>query len=101
MPSLNIDLLSKYVGKQYLDNTGNGQRKLDAYFTEDLRAVYSFNRGRIKNVDLILQVNNVFNNLYEANGYTFSYLYNAKLTTENYYFPMAGTNWMAGVYIRL
>jgi len=98
---LNIDLFSKYVGKQFLDNTSNNLRKLDAFFTQDLRLSYSFNKNRLKNVDLVFQVNNVFNKKYAPNGYTFSYYYNSQLTTENYYFPMAGTNIFTGVNIKL
>jgi iron complex outermembrane recepter protein len=98
---LSFDLLSKYVGNQYLDNTSHDSRKLNAYFTEDARAIYSFNKCWLKNVDLIFQLNNVFNKKYEPNGYTFSYYYNSQLTTENYYFPMAGTNFFAGVNIKL
>lgn len=98
--SLSIDLLSKYVGKQYLDNTENNSRSLDAFFTEDLRAVYSFSKKWLKNADIILQVNNLFNEMYEPNGYTFSYIYNGQMNTENYFFPMAGMNWMAGINIK-
>jgi iron complex outermembrane recepter protein len=98
---LNIDLLSKYVSKQYLDNTSNDSRKLNPYFTEDARVVYSFNKNWLKNVDLIFQVNNIFNKKYEPNGYTFSYYVDSDLTTENYYYPMAGTNFFAGVNIKL
>lgn len=99
--SLSLDLLSKYVGKQYLDNTSNESRKLNAYYTQDVRAAYSFSKSWLKNTDLIFQVNNVFNKKYEPNGYTFSYYYGNELATENYYFPMAGTNWMVGLNIRL
>jgi iron complex outermembrane receptor protein len=98
---LSIDLLSKYVGKQYLDNTKNEDRRLNAYFLQDARASYSFGYKWLKNVSLILQVNNLLNKKYEPNGYTFSYYYNNNLSTENYYFPMAGTNWMAGLNIKL
>lgn len=98
---LSIDLLSKYVSKQYLDNTSNDNRELNPYFTEDVRAIYSFKRKWLKNVDLIFQVNNVFDKKYEPNGYTFSYYTVANLTTENYYFPMAGTNFFGGINIRL
>jgi iron complex outermembrane recepter protein len=98
---LSFDLISKYVGRQYLDNTSNDKRKLNSYYTQDLRAVYSFAYNQLKNVDLTFQVNNLFNKKYEPNGYTFSYYYADELTTENYYFPMAGTNWMLGVNIRL
>jgi iron complex outermembrane recepter protein len=101
MKHLNIDLVSKYVSKQYLDNTSNEARKLNPYFTEDIRTVYSFTTKWLKNVDVILQVNNIFNKKYEPNGYTFSYYTGSDLTTENYYFPMAGTNFFAGINIRL
>ena len=100
MKALTIDLLSKYVGKQYLDNTGNDSRSLDAFFTEDLRAVYSFSKKWLKNADIIFQMNNLFNEMYEPNGYTFSYFYNGQMNTENYYFPMAGRNWMAGINLK-
>ncbi|RYZ26864.1 MAG: TonB-dependent receptor, partial [Chitinophagaceae bacterium] len=99
--SLSVDLLGKYVGKQYLDNSSNESRKLNAYYTQDVRAAYSFNKSWLKNMDLIFQVNNVFNKKYEPNGYTFSYYYGNELATENYYFPMAGINWMVGLNIRL
>ncbi|MFL5808928.1 MAG: TonB-dependent receptor [Flavisolibacter sp.] len=95
-----IDILSKYVSKQYLDNTANESRKLDPYFTQDIRAIYSLSKSWVKNVDLIFQVNNLFDKKYEPNGYSFSYYYNNQLTTENYYFPMAGRNWVAGVNLK-
>ena len=53
-----------------------------------------------QNLMLIAQVSNVFNTRYEPNGYTFSYYYTNKLITENYYFPMAGTNWNIGLNVR-
>lgn len=95
-----VEFLSKYVGKQYLDNSSNDQRMLKPYFTEDLRMRYSLKLKRIKEVQILAQVFNLFNRKYESNGYTYSYFYNSSLTTENYYFPMAGTNWMVGLNLR-
>jgi iron complex outermembrane receptor protein len=101
LQKLTIDWLSKYVGKQYLDNTGNDSRRLGRYYTQDVRVSVSFSKRRLKNTSLIFQVNNLFGKKYEPNGYTFSYYSNNKLATENYYFPMAGINWMAGLNVRL
>ena len=101
LQKLSIDLVSKYVSRQYLDNTSNKGRKLNAFYTQDARADYSFNKGLFKNIALLLGVNNLFNKKYEPNGYTFSYYYNNARTTENYYFPMAGTNWVVGLLIKL
>jgi iron complex outermembrane receptor protein len=96
-----ISWIGKYVGDQYLDNTQQESRKLDAFFTQDVRANFSFERKGLKQVMIIGQVNNLFNTLYEPNGYTFSYYANNQLATENYYFPMAGINWMLGINIKL
>jgi iron complex outermembrane receptor protein len=98
---LEISLIGKYVSKQYLDNTQNENRRLNPFYVQDARLIYHFSFRKIKEVKGILQVNNIFNKMYEPNGYTFSYIYGGELITENYYFPMAGTNFMAGVNIRL
>jgi iron complex outermembrane recepter protein len=94
-----INLISKYVGRQFLDNTSQTSRSLDAYYVQDVRLSYNIENKFAKNINLILQLNNVFNKKYEANGYTFSYMYGG-LVTENYYFPMATFNWMLGVNLR-
>ena len=98
---LELGLLSKYVSKQYLDNTENESRKLNAYYTQDARIIYTVSKGMLKEVNLFFQVNNIFNKKYEPSGYTYSYIYGGSLATENYYYPMAGTNVMAGINVKL
>lgn len=95
-----ISLLSKYVDRQYLDNTAQKSRSLDAYFVQDIRLAYTLIYKSFKEISLVVQLNNVFNKKYEANGYTFSYI-SGGLTTENYYFPMAPFNCMIGLNVRL
>jgi iron complex outermembrane receptor protein len=65
-----------------------------------MKAVYSISGKLFQNLMLIAQVGNIFNTLYTPNGYTFGYYYGNKLITENYYFPMAGTNWTVGLNLR-
>ena len=95
-----LSLINKYVSRQYLDNTENVSRSLHSYFVQDIRLSYQIECKFLKEVRFIVQLNNVFNKRYEANGYTFSYVYGG-MTTENYYFPMAPFNGMVGVNIRL
>jgi iron complex outermembrane recepter protein len=95
-----ISLISKYVSRQYLDNTGNTARSLNSFYVQDFRISYTIKSKKIKELNLIGQLNNIFNNTYEPNGYTFSYIYGGQQTTENYYFPMAGINYMIGVNLR-
>ena len=45
-------------------------------------------------------VNNVFSELYEANGYTFSYLYGGDFTTENFYYPPAPRNFLLALGLK-
>lgn len=96
-----ISLISKYVGDQYLDNTENENRKLDAFYVQDVRLMYSIKSKWLKELAIIAQANNVFGKKYEPNGYTFSYIYGGVTTTENFYFPMAGRNFLIGVNVRL
>ena len=96
-----LGLLSKYVSDQFMDNTQNDNRKLNSFYTQDARLIYTLKNKWLKEMNIIGQVNNIFNKKYEPNGYTFSYIAAGETVTENYYFPMAGTNFMIGVNIRL
>ena len=96
-----INLQSKYVGRQFLDNTSHVSRSVDPYFVENIKFSYTILKKIFKEVNLVFQVNNVFNNLYESSGYTYNYISGGNLTVENYYFPMAGTNFMAAINIKL
>ncbi len=96
-----ISLMSKYVGRQYLDNTSHISRSIDPYFVENIKLSYTFHQKGFKEMNLIFQVNNVFNKMYESNGYTYNYIYGGAFTVENYYYPMAGTNFMAAINIKL
>ena len=105
-PSKNLSLnwLSKYVGRQFLDNTANEARSLDAFFTNDLRISYSATPRFFKGLEVNLLINNLFNELYEPNGYTFSYFVpggnGRELVTENFYYPQAGTNFLLGLRMK-
>lgn len=96
-----ISLLSKYVSRQYLDNTEDISRSLHPYFVQDVRFTYTIKNKFFKEWNLIAAMYNILNKKYEPNGYTYSYIYSGKTTTENNYFPMAGTNLMAGINIAL
>ncbi len=94
-----IEWLSKYVSRQYLDNTGDVTKSLDAYFVNDLRLSYNFDISFAREARISLLVNNVFNNLYSANGYTYSYIYDQTIT-ERYLYPQAVTNFLLSFKLR-
>lgn len=96
-----LSIMGKCVGKQYMDNTQNNNRTLGAYYTQDARFIYTVKNLLFKEWDFIFQANNIFNRKYEANGYTYPYVYGGTLINDNYYYPMAGTNFMLAVNVKL
>jgi iron complex outermembrane receptor protein len=99
--NLSIDLLPKYVSRQFLDNTSNVNRSINSFFVTDVVVNYPLRLKAKSILNLRTGLYNIFNTQYEANGYTFSYLFNQNLTTQNYYFPQAGFRWMLGMGIDL
>lgn len=98
--NLDLALLTKYVGKQYLDNTSTETRKLDAYLTNDIRLSWTIKPSWANEIAFNLLVNNILDENYESNGYTYGYIAGGSLTQENFYFPQAGRNFLIGVNFR-
>ena len=91
------NLLTNYVGKQYLDNTNNRNAMLDDYCVSNLRLAYTLNyppvlgeRAQrvegvdsslltphssffIKSISFYILLNNLFNTRYESNGGVYGY----------------------------
>ena len=63
-----VSIDGKYVGMQYLDNTMTLSRSIPSYFVSNLSVSHTFdlNRGSL---GLALYVNNLFNNMYYADGW--------------------------------
>lgn len=100
-----VALLSKYVGKQYLDNTSSNDKSIDAYFVNNLNVSYKIQPEWIKEIGLNLLVNNLLDSEYVSNGYTYSYFYRPVGSsdlpiTENFYYPQATINFLLGVTLK-
>jgi iron complex outermembrane receptor protein len=94
-----IAIITKYVGRQYLDNTQNSSRSLDAFSTTDVKLGYLIKSTLFKEVEISLLVNNIFNAMYSSNGYTYSYVVGDRVT-ENFFYPQAGINFLTGITLR-
>nr|MBP6625331.1 TonB-dependent receptor [Chitinophagaceae bacterium] len=97
--NFSIDLMPKYVSQQFLDNTSNAQRTIPSFFITDVVINCPILIKNHTALQARIGLYNVFNHLYESNGYTFSYFYNQQVNTQNYYFPQAGFHWLAGIGI--
>jgi len=99
---LALSLESKYVGDQYIDNTMNPDRKLGAYFVNDLRVNYLAQVPFFRELEIILQVNNLFDVAYETNAWVYKGVVEDQglISIDDGYFPQAGRNFMAGLNLR-
>jgi len=117
---IQANLLTNYVGKQYLDNTNNRNAMLDDYCVSNLRLAYTLqitdnrvqstdNRYQfIKSITFNVLLNNLFNTRYESNGGVYGYFEgadaNGNYPPENqkhtpWYYAQAGINVHAGFTI--
>lgn len=107
-----IAFISKYVSRQYLDNTSNidpsgyppvdpaSNRYLNSYFVNTLRLNYNFCMKAVKNVSVTLQINNIFNERYESNGATYPDIEGGKVVNYNYFFPQAPANFLLALNLK-
>ncbi len=90
---VNAGLTTQYVSRQYLDNTQNQNRSIDPYLVNNLVLGYNLDRFNLfRSADFTLQINNLFNETYVSNGYTFGWIAGESEQHFNYYFPQAGRN---------
>ena len=92
--------ISRFVSRQYIDNTSNKERSIDPYFVNDLKFYYSIKTNFIKEIDLMLSLNNIFNEEYETNAWVYRYYTGGEEYEMNGYFPQAKFNFMAGISLK-
>jgi iron complex outermembrane receptor protein len=91
--SLQIVWLQKYVGQQYMNNIESAASKLTDYFINDLNVSYEIKPKSIfKSIVIKALVNNIFDKKYSSNGYMWD--------VYPYYYPQAGTNFLAGITLK-
>lgn len=97
---LKISINSKYVSRQYIDNSANVDRSIDPYFVTDLNINYRFTTSLFKEIIVKLMVNNIFDHEYETNAWVYRYYSDGVEGVMDGYFPQAGTNFMLGLTIK-
>ncbi len=96
-----VSFITKYVGKQFIDNTGSTDRKLNAYLLNDLQLAYEVNTRFLKKATFSLLIGNLFNTKYESNAWVYRYYTGGSYGKMDGYFPQAGTNVMVALNIGL
>jgi len=104
---LQVSLLSKFVGEQYMGNIDSDASKLESYFVNDFNISYEITTNSfVKSIVLSGLVNNIFDYKYESNGYFYTYDddYSNPGTIQTIegagYYPQAGTNFLVGATLK-
>src|SRR5690606_15852614 len=105
--NLQLGLLSKYVGEQYMGNIDSEASLLDSYFVNDLSVNYELREVPVfRSIVFTALVNNIFDVKYESNGYFYTYEDDfsqpGTITTIEGagYYPQAGINFFAGMTLK-
>ncbi|MEI6680548.1 MAG: TonB-dependent receptor, partial [Mariniphaga sp.] len=96
----NLNLISKFISRQYIDNTENSDRQLDPYFVNNLLINYKMNPHFCKEIGFSLMISNLFNTQYESNAWVYRYSSENSMQKLDGYYPQAGINFMAGVNVK-
>lgn len=91
--NLNVTILSKFVGEQFMSNNELDESLLDNYLVNDVNINYSlYPKSVFKEIVFSGLINNVLNEEYSSNGYMWG--------TTAYYYPQAGTNFLLGATLK-
>ncbi len=96
-----VSLHSRYIGKQYIDNTSNEDRTLHPYFVNNLVLGYQFRLKPFSEIGISLMINNLFSNHYETNAWIYRYNHDGRQYNVNGYFPQALINYMVGITLKI
>lgn len=113
---IELALVTKYVGDQYIDNTSNRNRMLAAYLVNDIRMQYSVKTKLFKEIVWSVWVRNFTNTQYVSNAWVYKFKsanYNPvpndafanKESVDGRYnligaFPQAGINFFTGLILK-
>ncbi|EGV42272.1 TonB-dependent receptor [Bizionia argentinensis JUB59] len=105
--NLQLTLLSKFVGDQFMSNTEAKASKLDNYFINDFNINYEIKTNRIlKSILFSGLVNNIFNVKYASNGFYYTYdddYSNPPQVTTIHgagFYPQSTTNFLLGMTLK-
>ena len=105
--NLQIGILSKFVGEQYMGNIDSEASILDSFFVNDLNVVYELKDIPVfKSIVFNALANNIFDVKYVSNGYFFTYdddfSIPGEITTVEGagYYPQSGINFLAGATLK-
>ncbi len=94
-----FSLNSKYVGKQYYDNTSDDSRSIPSYFVMGFKGTKNISMKNGSSIDIQFFVDNLLNRKYFSNAwiYTAEFANGADTYVDEGLYPQAGINFTAKI----
>ncbi len=91
--------LSRYVGRQFIDNTSSLERSVDPYLVNDLGFSWSARQKKSgPQLQCRLMIRNILNEKYETHAWVYRAAFEGgEEYTDSGYFPQAGIHLVAGI----
>jgi iron complex outermembrane receptor protein len=91
--AIQVAYLTKFVGRQYMNNRQSPEAKLPDYCVSDFTVTYEYKpKSVFKSVLVTGMISNIFDKEYCSNGYMYD--------VYPYYYPQAGMHFLAGVTLK-
>ena len=85
-----LQLIGKYVGKQYADNTSRDCYAIDPYFLLNIRASYTWHLNSSNEIEAQLLVNNVLDHQYRLSAWVGDWIDDYTTPGTDYYYHSRG-----------
>ena len=85
-----LQLIGKYVGKQYADNTSRDCYAIDPYFLLNIRASYTWHLNSSNEIEAQLLVNNVLDHQYRLSAWVADWIDDYTTPGTDYYYHSRG-----------
>jgi iron complex outermembrane receptor protein len=95
-----IAWLSRWIGRQFIDNRSDPANALAPYSFTNLRLRFNAAVKSMEALEITFMLQNLFNARYSSNAWSYRYNYDNQPILEQGFFPQAGRNFLAGLRLR-
>ena len=96
----NISFITKFVSKQYLDNSQDENLIIKPYCVSNLHFDYTLRTRAVSEIGFFFHINNIFNHKYTSNAWIYKFYSGDELNYMTGYYPQAGINFIGGIRLR-
>jgi iron complex outermembrane receptor protein len=95
-----IAWMSRWIGRQFIDNRADPENALAAYSFTNLRLRFTTGGKSMEALEFTFLLQNLFNAQFSSNAWSYRYRYDDQTIIDQGFFPQAGRNFLMGIRVR-